>query len=110
MPEFASPWDAALAASGLPGLFTLDPEGKLRVDPERTREIYLLTTVEGPPDPGHWVLTDARTGLRLYLFVTHPVLAERQPRGSVVRHPDAASAIAEAVEQWTVPAPEPAAG
>jgi hypothetical protein len=108
MPEFASPWDEALAASGLPALFTLDPEGKLRVDPERTREIYLLGPVEGPGELGHYVLTDARTRLRLYLFVTHPVLAERQPRGTVVRHPDAGSAIAEAVEQWAVPAPQPA--
>lgn len=106
MRSFASEWDEALAAAGPPSIFTLDPEGKLRVDPERTREIFLLDPTLAGRDPGHWVLTDRRTGLRLYLYVTHPALAQRQPRGDVQQFPDADSAIEQAMQQWAVPAPQ----
>jgi hypothetical protein len=80
--KFASSFDARLFESGPPALFTLDPRGQLRVDPERTREIYLLTE-PGPREPGHWVLTDEKTRLRLYLLASHPALAQLQPRGTV---------------------------
>lgn len=109
MRSFASEWDEALAAAGPPAIFTLDPEGKLRVDPERTREIFLVDRSLSGHDPGHWVLTDRRTGLRLYLYVTHPALARLQPRGDVEQFGDAASAIEKAMEQWAVPAPQAAA-
>jgi len=111
LPPFACEYDEALAAYGPPSIFTLDPSGKLRVDPERTREIYLMDpalAARGEREAGHWLLTDERTGLRLYLYVTHPDLARRQARGTVVRHPTAASAIAEAMAQWAVPVAEPA--
>lgn len=109
-PPFASEWDEALARTGPPAIFTLDPEGKLRVDPERTREIYLQQPAMLGRIAGHYVLTDRATGLRLYLFVTHAALAERQPRGEVVAYPDAASALRQTVEQWAVPAAEAPAG
>jgi hypothetical protein len=100
---FASAWDRALAASGPPSIFTLDPRGELRVDPERSRECELLVGLPEGHDPAHFVLTDARTGLRLYLFVTHPALATCQPRGTVERFPTGRSAIEQAVQQWAVP-------
>lgn len=99
-PPFASEYDARIAAEGPPSLFTMDPSGKLRVDPERTREGYLLMGSPEGREPAHYVLTDTVTGLRLYLFVTHPVLATCQPRGAVVRYADAQSAIAEVAARW----------
>lgn len=107
--RFASWWDRRLAAEGPPAIFTLDARGDLRVDPERTREAELLVGVPEGREPAHFVLTDGATGVRLYLYVTHPALALCQPRGTVERFPDSAAAIAEAVEQWAVPAPEAAA-
>lgn len=82
--KFASTFDARLYEEGPPAIFTLDPRGQLRVDPERTREIYLLGD-PGAREAGHYVLVDGRTGLRLYMLVTHPILAEAQPRGTVTR-------------------------
>lgn len=104
--KFASAFDEALYTSGPPACFTLDPRGHLRVDPERTREIYLLHRIEGR-EIGHYVLTDAVTGLRLYLLVTHPLFATAQPRGTVERHPDHTSATLAAAEQWAVPVADP---
>lgn len=102
MPEFASAFDAALAQAGPPAIFTPDPAGRLRVDPERTRELVLLLgeLPGGPLEPAHYVLTDRVTGVRMYLFVTAPVLAERQPRGEVERVTDGATALARVREGW----------
>jgi hypothetical protein len=105
-PTFACPWDAHLAAYGPPSLFTLDPKGFLRVDPERTRECYLLIGEPEGRDPGHFVLTDRATGLRMYVFATHSAFAFCQPRAEVARFDDYASARAEAVKQWAVAAPD----
>jgi hypothetical protein len=104
--EFASPFDERLFHEGPPALFTLDPSGRLRVDPERTREAYLLVTPTGR-DPGHFVLADRATGLRMYVLVSHTALATCQPRADVIAHPDYASAVADTVAQWAAPAPEP---
>lgn len=71
---FASPFDERLFHEGPPALFTLDPKGKLRVDPERTREAYLTVTPD-LREEAHYVLTDKVTRLRLYVLVTHPSLA-----------------------------------
>lgn len=105
-PEFASPFDELLFEGSTPSLFTLDPHGRLRVDPERTREIYLLVGVPEARDPGHFVLTDRVTGLRMYTLVNHSVLATAQPRADVTRFPDYASAVAETMKQWAVAAPD----
>jgi hypothetical protein len=84
---FASSFDSRLYGSGTPAIFTLDPRGELRVDPERTREILLIhDPPEMPPaDPSAWVLTDRATGLRMVLVVTHAFLAELQPRAEAAR-------------------------
>lgn len=107
--RFASWWDRRLAAEGPPAIFTLDPRGDLRVDPERTREAELLVGVPDRREPAHYVLTDGVTGVRLYLYVTHPLLATCQPRGTVERFPHPRLAIAQAVEQWAVPPAQAAA-
>lgn len=105
-PPWASAWDEELFRYGPPSMFTLDPKGFLRADPERTRECYLLIGAPEGRDPGHFVLTDRVTGLRMYTLVSHAALAECQPRADVRRFPDFASARAETVEQWAVAAPE----
>lgn len=79
---FASAFDQELFAYGPPAIFTLDPRGHLRVDPERTREIYILHTDFTAREAGFYVLTDRATGLRLVLVVTHRAMAEMQPRAS----------------------------
>ena len=103
-PEFASAFDERLFLEGPPAMFTLDPMGRLRVDPERTREGYLLIGSPQGRDPGHFVLTDRATGLRMYTLVSHSVLATCQPRADVRRFDDYALALAEAMKQWAVPA------
>ncbi len=104
--EFASVFDERLFLEGPPAMFTLDPMGRLRVDPERTREGYLLVGSPQGRDPGHFVLVDQATGLRMYTLVSHAALATCQPRAEVRRHADFTSAIAEAMQQWAVPAPQ----
>lgn len=102
MPEFASPFDAELARVGPPAIFTVDPTGRLRVDPERTREMVMVLGAlpAGPPEPAHYVITDRATRVRMYLFVTAPAFAERQPRADAERVPDAATAMERVRAAW----------
>lgn len=97
---FASDFDERLFATGPPALFTLDPSGKLRVDPERTREGYLLVGAPEGREEGHYVLVDRATRLPLYLLVSHPALATCQPRGEVTRYPDHEAARAAVARAW----------
>jgi len=97
---FASAWDAALAEAGPASIFTLDPKGLLRADAERTREVGLEQGALPNAGPSHWVAVDRATGVKMYLYVTHPALAERQPRADARPVPDGAAARAEVAEQW----------
>ncbi len=101
---FASAWDAALAAMGPATIFTLDPKGLLRADAERTREVGLENGALPNVGPGHYVAVDRATGVKMYLYVTHPVLAERQLRADAERVADGATARAIVAEQWARPA------
>ncbi len=116
MLPFASPFDERLYAEGPPALFTLDPRGELRVDPERTREILLLcpdldsrgggTSPRNAPrteSDTTWVLTDTVTGLRMVLVATHPALAALQPRGTAEAAPSFEAALAQVRAQWAPP-------
>lgn len=107
---FASAWDAALYSSGPPSVFTLDPKGFFRVDPERTRECELLLGIPTGRSPGIWVLTDTVTQVRMVLVVTHETFATAQPRGGVSAFPDLSSARTYAMEQWRRAAPQPDSG
>ena len=100
MPAFNTAWDEACFLHGPASIFTVDHKGWIKVDPDRTREICLLLGVLPREEPSHWGLTDARTGLRLYLCVTHPALAERQPRGTVQRFETAEEALAWVDMRW----------
>ena len=117
MLPFASPFDERLWAEGPPALFTLDPRGELRVDPERTREILLLCpdldswsggTSPVPRRPHAprtesdttWVLTDTVTGLRMVIVATHPALAALQPRATAEAASSFEAALAQVRGQW----------
>lgn len=104
--ELASPFDEQLLREGPLAFFTLDSQGRVRLDAERTRECWLLTPVPAERDIAHFVLTDRATGVRMYALVAHPALATCQPRADAERFPDYASAIAETVKQWAVAAPQ----
>lgn len=97
---FASAWDEALASAGPATIFTLDPKGLLRADAERTREVGLTLGVLAHQGAYHYIVTDRVTGVLMYLYVTHPALAERQLRADAVQVPDAATAIREVNGQW----------
>lgn len=97
---FASAWDEALAADGPATIFTLDPKGLLRADAERTREVGLELGVLAHEGGHHYIVTDRATGVLMYLYVTHPALAEHQLRADAVRVTDAETAIREVNGQW----------
>ena len=107
---FASVFDAVLFREGPPAMFTLDPRGELRVDPERTREILLLEPTvaelssweDAPRSPGTWILRDRATGLRMLVVVTHAWLATLQPRADVTQVDDYEEARAAVRGQWAV--------
>lgn len=101
---FASALDEGIFASGPPAVFTVDPRGRLRVDPERTRELYLRIGVPEGLDPGVFVHTDRPTGVRMVLATNHVALAAAS--GEVQRAVDFASALAQVRDQWRPP-PEP---
>lgn len=97
---FASAWDEALAADGPGTIFTLDPKQLLRADAERTREIGLEHGALANLGAHHFIVTDRATGVLMYLFVTHPTLAEHQLRADARRVPDLDSAVREVAGQW----------
>ena len=74
---FCSPFDARLAATGPPAIFLFDPEGKLRFDPEWTRDAYGRAdrTALGEPYPC-WVLAiDVDSGYVQLVMATSGGLA-----------------------------------
>ena len=94
--KFASPFDEAIFLGDIPAIFTLDPRGQLRLDPERTREIFILHTPTGPREDGFYALTDRATGLRMVMVTNHPCMAEMQPRAASARFATYAEAVAAA--------------
>jgi len=97
---FASAWDQQLAAFGPGTIFTLDPKGLLRADAERTREIGLTQGALVNEGPHHFLVTDRATRVKMYLFVTHPALAEQQPKADAIRVENAKIAIDAVRVQW----------
>lgn len=103
---FASRFDQDAFHAGPPALFTVDPRGQLRIDPERTREAYLALPDISGRDEGIWLMTDRATGVQMVLVSNQSALVHAQDRSTGVRYPDYASALAETVKQWAVAAAE----
>ncbi len=100
VPEFASEYDRVMLESGPASIFTVDAKWWVRLDVERTRELWILYGPVPREAPRHFVLTDSVTGLCLYILVTHVSLAERQPRGTVEEVPDMATGLARVDAAW----------
>ncbi len=97
---FASLYDAASFHEGPAAVFTPDPRGNLRIDPERTRELWLVNPNPEGRDAAVYVLTDVATGVKMVLATNVPALLRSLPRATARRVADYASARAEAMEQW----------
>jgi len=100
MMRFASPFDARIHADGPPALFTLDVEGRMRLDAERTREAWQNAGVPPTLEPGHWVLVDRVTGVRMVVLAGHPSLVHWGERADALSFPDHDSAATFVADQW----------
>ena len=91
---FCTDFDRALADGGVPGLFTLSPDGELRLAPDRTREAW--DRLEGPPRraEAHALLRDRATSFVQYVLSTSPDLLIGHPRAEVAFYPCQADALA----------------
>jgi len=103
MMEFASEFDAALAHSGAPALFTVDHKNTLRLAPDRTREAWMR--LDTPPVPGlcHCLFRDRTTGWVQYIYVTSPDLCREHPRADIAHYPDQDAALAALAALGPVP-------
>ena len=93
LPPFCDPFDAALAAAGPPAVFTVDADGRLRLDADRTRDAW--SRLPGPVDrePTLFLMRDRATGWRQLVLVTAPALALEHPRAEAARLASAAEAL-----------------
>lgn len=100
MPSFNTRWDEACWHEGPPAIFIIDHKAWIKVDPERTREMWLLLGTLPRQTPSHWVLTDEKTGLSMYIGVTNDELAEKQVRGRAERFESLEAALSAVDAQW----------
>lgn len=98
---FASKYDEAAFFHGPPAVFLPDPRGNLRVDPERTRELWLEVPEPAGGEGGVYVATDRATGVKMVIASNAPALVAALPRVTVVKAADYASARAEVAAQWS---------
>lgn len=93
MPTWGDPFDQAVYETGPAAVFTLDAEGELRLNAERTRDGWMRNT----PPPGrviaHFLLRDRATGWVQYVLATHPCLVVGHPRADVAEFPEQAAAL-----------------
>lgn len=76
--DFCSPFDAALAKSGVGAVFLVDREGALRFDSEWTRDAWGRAEATGDPT---WALVrDRGSGHVQVVFVTRGELLSDHPR------------------------------
>lgn len=106
--RFASTFDERCFHEGPAAIFTHDPRGNLRIDPERTREMWLVVPEPHAREAAVYLLRDATTGVQMLLATNAPALVLAQPRGVVERQPDYDSALATQRSQWPVAPTGPA--
>ena len=108
--QFGTSFDAALAHA-LPAIFTLDADGELRLNLDRTREAWDRHTAAGHPAPAldevHALLRDRATGWVLYAQAGAWALLADHPRADVLRFPNEAAARAALADLGRPPLADP---
>lgn len=79
-PAFCDDWDRALFEAGVLALFLRDPDGELRLQPDRTRDALRHAPGPFPLEPVHALVRDRATGHVHCVLATSPGLLEGHPR------------------------------
>lgn len=106
--RFASTFDERAFHDGPAAIFTPDPRGNLRIDPERTREMWLQLPEPHAREAAIYLLRDAVTGVQMLLATNAPAFVLSQPRGVAERQPDYDTALSRQRSQWSVAPSGPA--
>lgn len=77
---FCDDWDRSLFEAGYLGLFLRDPDGELRLQPDRTRDALRHAPGPFPAAPCHALMRDTATGHVHYALATSPGLLQGHPR------------------------------
>lgn len=93
LPPFCDPFDAALARSGPPALFTVDHSGRLRLDPDRTRDGWSRLEAAPARQPTVFLLRDRATGWVQLALATAPELLAAHPRAEAHAFPSVGAAL-----------------
>ena len=90
---FRDTFDRIQAEQGPPAVFTVDAEGEIKVDLERTRDGW--QRLDRVPDYGvcHCLFRDRATGFVQYILVTSPDLCSTHPRADITHYPDQPAAL-----------------
>ena len=91
---FCDDWDRALYEAGLLALFLRDPDGELRLQPDRTRDALRHAPGPFPRRPVHALLRDRATGHVHLVLATSPGLLEGHPRLEAQIYESEAAALA----------------
>lgn len=81
---FGDLWDRALALQGPPAIFTIDPRGQLRLNPERTRDHARQVEDAGPAGPVHALIRDRASAYVMYAFATGAGLLRSSQRDDIL--------------------------
>lgn len=94
LPPFCDPFDEGIARAGAPAIFTVDAEGALRLDAERSRDA--LSRLEAPARPGlcPCLVRDRATGWVQLVLATSPDLVVSYPRADIAVYARGAEAVA----------------
>lgn len=94
LPPFCDLFDAQVAALGALALFTVDADGRLRLDADRSRDA--LSRLEAPPlyAPCLALMRDRATGYVQLVLAGAPELVLGHPRAEALLFDTAADALA----------------
>ncbi len=107
--SFCDAFDRAMAQTGLPGVFTVDADGELRLDLGRTRDFWqhrgLGAVVCGGEalEACHCLLRDKANGWTQYVLLTSPLLLGDLPRAELIRFDSQQEAMERLRQLGTLP-------
>ena len=91
---FRDAFDATQAAEGPPAVFTVDAEGEIKVDLDRTRDGWQRLAERPTYGVCHCLFRDRATGFVQYVLMTSPDFCTDHPRADITRYPDQPAALA----------------